>query len=85
MLGYGHYEALKGLAPCLMSDPKCVKHDTQDRFIGRIRIVPDGLNQDYGKQRAFAPFFGVEVNGGYGPDQIKFYIGSIIRIKGLNF
>jgi hypothetical protein len=29
--------------------------------------------------------FGVEVNAGYGPDQIKFYIGSMIRLKGLNF
>jgi len=41
--------------------------------------------KDYGGQRAFAPFFGVEVNAGYGPDQIKFYIGSIIRLRGLNF
>jgi hypothetical protein len=85
MLGYGHYEALKGLAPCPANDAKCVKHNTQNRFIGRLRITPDGLNQDLGGQRAFAPFFGVEVNAGYGPDQIKFYIGSIIRLKGLNF
>jgi Putative Ig domain len=84
-LGYGHYEALKGLAPCAVDDPKCVKHYTQNRFIGRLRITPDGLNQDYGGQRAFAPFFGVEVNAGYGPDQIKFYIGSLIRLRGLNF
>ena len=85
MLGYGHYEALKGLAPCAVDDAKCVKHYTQNRFIGRLRISPDGLNQDYGGQRAFAPFLGVEVNAGYGPDQIKFYIGSIIRLRGLNF
>jgi Putative Ig domain len=84
-LGFGHYEALKGLAPCRVDDSNCVKHNTQNRFIGRLRIIPDGLNQDYGGQRAFSPFFGVEVNGGYGPDQVKFYIGSMIRLKGLNF
>lgn len=76
MLGYGHYEALKGLAP--MS-----KQNTQDRFVGRLHIFPSGLNRDFGGQRTFAPMFGVEINAGYGPDQIKFFIGSIIRIKGL--
>jgi hypothetical protein len=85
-LGYGHYEALKGLAPiCLPTDKGCEPHSTQHRFVGRLRIIPGGLNQDYGGQRTFAPFLGVEVNGGYGPDQVKFYIGSIIRLKGLNF
>lgn len=43
-LGYGHYEALKGLAPCAAPDVKCVKHNTQNRFIGRLRVTPDGLN-----------------------------------------
>jgi len=27
--------------------------------------------------------FGVDVNAGYGQDQLKFFFGSIIRIKGL--
>lgn len=84
-LGYGHYEALKNLAPCSPDSAGCEKHGTQNRFVGRLRIIPGGLNQDYGGQRTFAPIFGIEVNGGYGPDQVKFYIGSIIRIRGLNF
>jgi len=76
LLGYGNYEALKGL-------DLTGKHQTQNRFVGRLRIFPTGLNRDFSAQRTFAPMFGVEVNAGYGPDQIKFFFGSIIRIKGL--
>ena len=76
LLGYGNYEALKGL-------DLTGKHQTQNRFVGRLRIFPAGLKRGFSDQRTFAPMFGVEINSGYGPDQIKFFFGSVIRIKGL--
>jgi hypothetical protein len=87
-LGYGNYEALKGLAPCSPSDRaagKCEPHNTQNRFVGKLWMFPGGLNRDFGGQRAFAPMFGVEMNSGYGQDQIKFFVGSIIRIRSIGF
>jgi len=84
VLARGNYEALKGLAPNVDSAGRFIgAHDTQRRFIGKLRIVPEGLSNTFGEQRAFTPIFGVEVNAGYGPDQLKFFFGSIIRIKGL--
>src|SRR5262249_60602387 len=43
-LGSGQHEALKGESPRAPADVKCVKHNTQNRFIGRLRVTPDGLN-----------------------------------------
>jgi hypothetical protein len=74
ILARGHYEALKGLAP---------NQNTQNRFIGKLRIIPGGLSYSFGEQKTFTPIFGVDINAGYGPDQIKFFFGSIIHIKGI--
>lgn len=84
ILARGNYEALKGLAPNVDSNGAFIgHHNTQHRFIGKLRIVPAGLSNTFGEQRDFTPIFGVEINAGYGPDQLKFFFGSIIRIKGL--
>lgn len=84
ILARGNYEALKGLAPNVDSNGRFTgHHNTQHRFIGKLMIVPQGLSATFGEQREFTPVFGVEVNAGYGPDQLKFFLGSIIRIKGL--
>ena len=84
IMARGNYEALKGLAPNVDSNGKFTgHHNTQNRFIGKLMIVPQGLSTTFGEQRDFTPIFGVEVNAGYGPDQLKFFFGSIIRIKGL--
>jgi hypothetical protein len=84
ILARGNYEALKGLAPNVDSNGRFTgHHNTQHRFIGKLMIVPQGLSATFGEQRDFTPMFGVEVNAGYGPDQLKFFFGSIIRIKGL--
>jgi hypothetical protein len=84
ILARGNYEALKGLAPNVDSTGKFTgHHNTQHRFIGKLMIVPMGLGNMFGEQRDFTPMFGVEVNAGYGPDQLKFFFGSIIRVKGL--
>lgn len=84
ILARGNYEALKGLAPNVDSNGNFIgHHNTQRRFIGKLMIVPEGLSNTFGQQKNFTPMFGVEVNAGYGPDQLKFFFGSIIRIKGL--
>jgi hypothetical protein len=74
---YGKYEALAGLVP---------GHDTRNRFIGRLRIFPTGLklaiadpNKDSGLD--MSPLFGVELNAGRGPDQLKFFTGIAISIS----
>ena len=74
MIGYGNYEALDGLY---------TGHNTKHRFVGHLRIVPSGLNLDFGGQRTLAPIFGVDVNAGRGPDHLKFFSGFVLRIKGL--
>lgn len=86
VIARGHYEAFKGLVPILdKDDPKKVTgfYNTQNRFVGKLRIIPDGLTYDFGALKSVAPMFGVEVNAGYGPDHIKFFFGTIFRIKGL--
>lgn len=73
---YGNYEALAGLVP---------GHDTRNRFVGRLRIFPTGikvaLSEDPNdKGVSMAPMFGVELNAGRGPDQLKFFTGIAISI-----
>ena len=74
VLAYGYYEALKGLVP---------PHHTQNRFIGRLRIFPTGLNLIFGKQVDLVPMFGIELNAGRGPDQIKFFTGVAVKLKSI--
>jgi hypothetical protein len=75
---YGQYEALAGLVP---------GHDTRNRFIGRLRIFPTGLNLslvDPNKESSgvsMSPMFGVELNAGRGPDQLKFFTGIAVSIR----
>jgi hypothetical protein len=81
ILAYGHYEALAGL----YKGPKsCFLCDSQNRFIGKLRIFPFGLNRGFGRQIKMAPMFGVEVNAGRGPDHLKFFSGFAMRIKGIS-
>jgi hypothetical protein len=74
---YGQYEALAGLVP---------GHDTRNRFVGRLRIFPTGLNLSVGDPNkdsgmSMSPMFGVELNAGRGPDQLKFFTGIAISIR----
>jgi hypothetical protein len=74
MLAYGYYESLKGLVP---------GHRTQNRFVGRLRIFPTGLRLAFGKQVDLAPMFGIDLNAGRGPDQIKFFTGVAVKLKSI--
>ena len=74
MVAHGWYEALEGLYE---------GENTKKRFIGRLRIFPEGLNTVFGQQLKLVPMFGVDVNAGTGADQLKFFTGFAVRIKGL--
>lgn len=74
MIGYGNYEALDGLYE---------GHNTKHRFVGHLRIIPNGLNLDFGGQRTVTPMFGVDVNAGRGADHLKFFTGFVFKIRGL--
>jgi hypothetical protein len=74
ILARGWYEALGGLY---------AGKDTRRRFIGKLRIFPSGLSTTFGEQVKLAPMFGVDLNAGRGPDQLRFFTGFAIRIRGL--
>jgi hypothetical protein len=84
ILAYGHYEAFAGLSkkrPGCSSSFWC---DSQNRFVGKLRIFPEGLNLGFGRQLVVAPMFGVDLNAGRGPDYLKFFTGFAVRIKGFD-
>ncbi|HMF55885.1 MAG TPA: hypothetical protein VK619_05970 [Pyrinomonadaceae bacterium] len=68
---YGNYEALAGLYP---------GHDTRKRFIGRLRFFPKGLNLGL-NALDMRPMFGVELNAGRGPDQLRFFTGIALSVR----
>lgn len=74
ILAHGWYEGLQGLYK---------GHDTRKRFIGKLRIFPSGVETTAGRQVRLAPLFGVDLNAGRGPDQIRFFTGFAVRIRGL--
>jgi hypothetical protein len=75
ILAYGNYEAMEGLYEGA---------NTKHRFIGKLRIFPSGVNTTAGRQIQMAPMFGVDLNAGRGPDQVRFFTGFAVRIKGLS-
>lgn len=68
---YGNYEALAGLYP---------GHDTRKRFVGRLRFFPKGLNVAV-NALDMRPMFGVELNAGRGPDQLRFFTGIAVSVR----
>ncbi len=82
ILAYGHYEAFASLSK---KKPGCSFWcDSQNRFVGKLRIFPEGLNLGFGRQIVVAPMFGVDLNAGRGPDYLKFFTGFAIKIKGFD-
>jgi hypothetical protein len=72
-LGVGSYEGLAGLDPG--------GANTRNRLIGRLRIFPTFLDVTPDGGANASPMFGVEINAGRGPDQIKFFTGIASAIK----
>ena len=71
MVGYGRYEALKGLYE---------GYDTRKRFVGKLRIFPLGLNRAF-NNTPLSPMFGVDLNASRGQDSLRFFTGFAIGIN----
>lgn len=87
--GFGYYEAYRGtrfnfggscpnpaMAPCSPVDTK-----TRFRFVDKFRVFPEGIAVDFGRQITMTPMFGVDLNIGAGPDNIRFFTGFAIKLK----
>lgn len=82
ILAYGDYEGLEGLYNAGPS-PSFWK-DSRNRFIGKLRIFPTFLlDSRPDSNQSFMPMFGIELNAGRGPDQLKFFTGVAVPLKKL--
>lgn len=77
IIGYGRYEALTGFNP----GKSGFFNDSRNRFIGKLRIFPTFLDTAPDGGADSSPMFGVEINAGRGPDQIKFFTGVATAFK----
>jgi hypothetical protein len=90
IMAYGNYEQYKDLDlnPYKPTDtnynPRFNENDTRKRFVGKLRIFPEGLNTTFGNQISITPMFGVDLNAGNGPDHLRFFTGFAIRLRGVN-
>jgi hypothetical protein len=84
ILSYGRYEAYKDLDANLENKPIFNVNDTRNRFLAKIRMFPEGLNTTFGRQITLTPMFGFDLNAGNGPDNMRFFTGFAIRLKGIN-
>lgn len=76
-VGYGRYESLAGFNP----GKSGFFNDSRNRFVGKLRIFPMFLDRDPQGTADASPMFGVEINAGRGPDQIKFFTGIATAFK----
>jgi hypothetical protein len=77
ILAYGRYEALAGFNPGKTG----FLNDSRNRFIGKLRIFPQFLDTRPDGTADMSPMFGVEINAGRGPDQVKFFTGVGVAFK----
>lgn len=82
-LAYGDYEGLQGLPMKRTPSGPVPDKRTSHRFIGRLRIFPNGLDMIFGRQVSLTPMFGFELNAGHGPDPIKFFTGVAVNVKSI--
>lgn len=74
IIAAGHYEAYADLRPSA---------NTKWRGVGKLRVFPTGLNRDFFAHGVATPMFGVDLNAGKGPDQVKFFFGMVFNITKL--
>jgi hypothetical protein len=83
----GYYEQYKDLDlnPLKLGDagynPLFKVDNTTKRFVGKLRVFPEGLNATFGRQIDITPMFGVDLNAGNGPDNLRFFTGFAIRLR----
>lgn len=76
-VGYGNYESMEGFNPGKTG----FLNNSRNRFIGKLRIFPQFLDSNPDGDADSSPMFGVEINAGRGPDQIKFFTGVATAFK----
>lgn len=77
IFAYGSYEGLAGLNPGKTG----FLNNSRNRFIGKLRLFPRGLDSSPDGGASSSPMFGVELNAGRGPDQLKFFTGVATAFK----
>jgi hypothetical protein len=70
-IALGHYQAYADLRP---------EANTKWRGVGKLRVFPFGLNRDFFEHGVVSPMFGIDLNAGKGPDQVRFFVGSVLNI-----
>ena len=84
-LSFGDYQSLKGLSLIVRpGETAFTDPSTNRRFVGRLRIFPTGFNvggEGSGNDGNAAPLFGMDLNAGRGPDQLKFFFGAAAALK----
>jgi hypothetical protein len=76
-VGYGNYESMEGFNPGKTG----FLNNSRNRFIGKLRVFPQFLDSNPTGDADSSPMFGVEINAGRGPDQIKFFTGVATAFK----
>src|ERR1043166_4629783 len=77
IVAFGNYESMAGFNPGKTG----FLNDSRHRFIGKLRIFPHFLDNEPDGGADSSPMFGVEINAGRGPDQIKFFTGIATAFK----
>lgn len=77
IIAYGRYESMAGFNPGKTG----FLNDSRNRFIAKLRIFPHFLDPAPDGGASSSPMFGVEINAGRGPDQIKFFTGVATAFK----
>lgn len=88
--GFGYYDQFRNAAykfndtPCTDNGMDCPDRDligaTRFRFVDKLRIFPYGFNPNMGRQVTVAPMFGVDLNVGKGPDNVRFFTGFVVNL-----
>jgi hypothetical protein len=72
ILAKGWYEAL--------ANQVTTNHDTRQRFIGKLRVFPFGLNRNFLARGTVTPMFGVDLNAGRGQDHLRIFVGMVLNV-----
>ena len=83
IFAYGRYEAYKDLDKNVDNIVGFKINDTRNRFVAKMRMFPEGLNTNFGRQIKLTPMFGIDLNSGTGPDNLRFFTGFTIRLRGI--
>lgn len=77
--GFGYYEAYRGAKYKFGTNQ--LDGSTRFRFVNKFRVFPEGINVNFGRQVTMTPMFGIDINAGAGPDNVRFFTGFAFRLK----